>query len=310
MAGNFTIKAVSRMTGLTPHTIRVWEKRYGAVKPERTETNRRRYSEAEAERLGLLRRATLGGHSIGAIATLPSDQLKRLVEDLEEVSPPDPARADAAAELLDQGVEATRRLDTRVLEEVLSQGIVRLGQHGLLKRVVGPLAQRIGTLWQEGSISAAHEHFATAIIRGFLSRNSRSFAVGAEAPSLVVATPAGQLHELGAVMAAAAAADAGWNAVYLGTSLPAAEIAGAAIQHRARAVALSIVFPADDPTLPAELENLRAYLPPPTRILAGGRAASAYRDVLDRVGARWSEDLTEVYRMLDELRMPGAKTLF
>jgi methylmalonyl-CoA mutase cobalamin-binding domain/chain len=128
-----------------------------------------------------------------------------------------------------------------------------------------------------------------------------------EAPVLVVATPAGQLHELGAVMVAAAAADAGWNVVYLGTSLPAAEIAGAAIQNRAKAVALSIVYPADDPNLPTELENLRRYLPPTTHILAGGRSAAAYDEVLDQAGARWTDDLTEVYRWLDELRRPGRK---
>lgn len=304
MTGNYSIKAVSRLTGLTPHVIRVWEKRYRAVQPGRTGTNRRLYSEEEAERLGLLRRATLAGHSISAIASLPREKLLKLVEEAKDEERPVAVEKASASGLVQRGVDATTKLETRTLEEVLREGILKLGHHGLLTRIIGPLAQRVGVLWQEGTISAAHEHFATAVIRAFLSRNTRPFPAGPEAPVLIVATPVGQLHELGAVMAAAAATDAGWNVVYLGTSLPAAEIAGAAIQHRARAVALSIVYPADDANLATELENLRGYLPPATLLLAGGRAASAYGEVLGRVGAKWAEDVTEVYRLLDEIRKP------
>jgi DNA-binding transcriptional MerR regulator len=74
-----SIKAVSRRTGLSPHVIRIWEKRYGAVEPRRTSTNRRLYSDAEIERLNSLRLATAAGHSIGNIATLPLRQLNSLV---------------------------------------------------------------------------------------------------------------------------------------------------------------------------------------------------------------------------------------
>ena len=79
---------------------------------------------------------------------------------------------------------------------------------------------------------------------------------------LVVATPAGQIHELGALLVGAAAANLGWHVTYLGASLPAAEIAGAARQNRARAVALSLVYPEDDPRLEGELTRLRESLPP------------------------------------------------
>ena len=74
-----SIKAASRVTGLSPHLIRIWERRYGAVAPERTDTNRRLYSDAEIQRLNLLRLATGAGHSIGNIAKLPLGRLKSLV---------------------------------------------------------------------------------------------------------------------------------------------------------------------------------------------------------------------------------------
>src|SRR5262245_25366803 len=75
----YPIRAVARRTGLTSHVIRVWEKRYGAVSPMRTPTNRRLYSDTDVERLRLLHQATLAGHSIGQIAQLPNERLQALV---------------------------------------------------------------------------------------------------------------------------------------------------------------------------------------------------------------------------------------
>src|SRR5512133_1309735 len=85
---NYSIKAVAKLTGLTPHVIRVWEKRYGAVKPHRTDTNRRMYSESDVHRLGMLRHATTAGHSIGNIANLPEDRLAKLAMTSQVKGPP------------------------------------------------------------------------------------------------------------------------------------------------------------------------------------------------------------------------------
>jgi methylmalonyl-CoA mutase cobalamin-binding subunit len=117
-----------------------------------------------------------------------------------------------------------------------------------------------------------------------------------------VATPAGQLHELGAVMINAAAAQLGWRTTYLGASLPAAEIAGAAVQANGVAVALSIVYPEDDPNLPDELLKLRRFLPTAVKILSGGRGAAAYREALSRIGALQPGDLDAFSHQLDVLR--------
>src|ERR1700759_905100 len=97
-----SIKTVARLTGLSPHVIRIWEKRYGAVAPARSDTNRRLYSDSEVERLNCLRMATAAGHSIGNIATLPIARLRSLVEDTstsrkESVHPSQPSLAPARA---------------------------------------------------------------------------------------------------------------------------------------------------------------------------------------------------------------------
>ncbi len=205
---------------------------------------------------------------------------------------------------VEESLGAIRGMDARRLEEVLTHGIVSLGQHGLIEKVVAPVAEKLGALWREGAITAAHEHFASAALRSFLERNSRPFTVHANTATMIATTPAGQLHELGAAIAAAAASDLGWRVIYLGPSLPAADIAGAAIQNQARAVAISIVYPEDDPALPGELENLRQFLPSTTAIIAGGRAAGAYGPVFRKIGAHHAKNLRSFYDLLETLRRP------
>ncbi|MDB6057544.1 MAG: transcriptional regulator, MerR family, partial [Verrucomicrobiales bacterium] len=114
-----------------------------------------------------------------------------------------------------------------------------------------------------------------------------------------------QLHELGALLVAAAAANLGWSVTYLGASLPAAEIAGAAQLNRARAVALSIVYPEDDVNMEAELVYLRQMLPANIAILAGGRAMPAYMSALQKTGALPQKDLNELCATLEQLRGSG-----
>jgi MerR family transcriptional regulator, light-induced transcriptional regulator len=298
-----TIKAVSKRTGLTPHVIRIWEKRYGAVVPSRNQTNRRFYSDEEVERLLLLREAVNRGHSISSVAQLPSENLQKLVsEAIPTHAQPVDTLQDKAQHLVETATEAVRHLDSLELEKILTEAALELGNQGLLQRFVGPLAYHLGELWRTGSITAAHEHFATAAIRVFLGRASRSFAADQNAPGLIVATPSGQLHELGAVMVAAAATNVGWRVTYLGTGLPPAEIAGAALQNGAKAVALSIVYPDDDPNLAAELQSLRKYLPHEVKILVGGRAAEGYKEVLNQIGAIRTKDINDFAEQLDLLR--------
>lgn len=304
---NHSIRVVAMRTGLSPHVIRIWEKRYHAVDPLRTATKRRLYSEAEVERLNLLHQATELGHSIGVVAKLPDDQLREVVSCCAASARHGNGRSVPRA-LPDLGarcLEAVGQLDAQALEAVLREAALQLGSQGLLQKLIGPLAHEIGERWQRGDITAAQEHFASAAIRTFLGTLSRPFALPDSAPTLVVATPAGQLHELGAVMVAAAAAAHGWRVIYLGVSLPAAEIAGSALNGHAKAVALSIVYPKDDPNLPAELDNLRRYLPPEIKILAGGRGAAAYGEALARTGTLQTNGIEDLYRLLDHVRSPA-----
>jgi DNA-binding transcriptional MerR regulator/methylmalonyl-CoA mutase cobalamin-binding subunit len=304
------IQVVSRLTGLSPHVIRLWEKRYAAVSPERTKRNRRHYSKEAVNRLQLLARATASGHEISLIARLGLDELRRLVNTetsaQSRVAPAGsdnlPGRDVVELESIDAALKATTSFDAAALLQVMEVAAVRFGWNGMLRRLLGPLAQSLGERWLRGELTAAHEHFATAVIRDFLARTSRPYAIDSSAPPAIVATPAGQLHELGAVMVSAAAANLGWRSIYLGASLPCTEIAGPALQQSAKAVLLSIVYPEDDPKLGDELRRLRHHLPASIEIIVGGRAAKAYDEVLREIGALRPVDWDELNDLLENLR--------
>ncbi len=306
----YPIKVVARLTGLSAHVIRIWEQRYRAVEPQRTPTKRRLYSQGQIERLNLLRDATHAGHSIGQVAQLPTDKLGKLVAaspHLRAGAPRAATEAPKSASFHEECVAAIQSLDAHALDDALKRGATALGALGLLQRVVAPLTQTVGDLWREGTLTSAHEHFASAAIRVFLGNVAKPFGAMDNAPVLVVATPAGQVHELGALLVGAIAANLGWQVTYLGASLPAAEIAGAAQQRRALAVALSLVYPEDDPRLEGELNLLRESLPAEVKLLAGGRAMPAYRDALERVGALPMENLAQLGATLDRVRKLARK---
>ena len=300
------IGVAARRTGLKPDLIRAWERRYGAVEPGRTDTRRRFYSDADIERLQLLRRVVGTGHGIGQVANLSNAELRALIDDDTAAHPP------AAAELppvhggaepfLTLCVSAAQRLDVRDLELQLERASVAMSRSTLLEKLLVPLMQRIGDLWKRGEIRPFHEHMASAVVRTFLGNMRGAYHPGPSAPHLVVTTPPRQLHELGALIAAATAASEGWQVTYLGPNLPPEEIAAAGLQKEARAVALSLVYPPDDPLLIEDLRRLRRLLPETTVLIVGGRAAPAYAGVLQEVGAQYLDDMSAFRDKLEELR--------
>jgi DNA-binding transcriptional MerR regulator/methylmalonyl-CoA mutase cobalamin-binding subunit len=301
------IRVVSRQTGLSPHVIRVWERRYGAISPVRTASNRRLYSDQNIVRLILLYRATRAGYSIGQIANLPDDDLRNLVldngRDLDR-SPDNETRSGpvTARAHLDNCIGAVGDLDQESLENSLSLATIGLSQPVLIEQVLVPLMIHIGESWRYGSLRVAHEHLASAIVRSFLGNMSGAFDIPESAPELIVSTPSGQLHEIGALIAAATAQSLGWQVTYLGPNLPAEEIASAARQRNARAVALSIVYPPDEPRMGEELKKIRRLLPDDITIIIGGRAADAYPDPLSEIGANIMDDISSFRVHLEHLR--------
>lgn len=290
MSFSYSIRAVVEETGLSAHTIRAWERRYGAPLPGRTDTNRRVYDEDDVRRLKLLQRAVASGHSIGMIAALPVEDLARLIRAQGPQRGRPTGRSDAAPGIVAAAMQAVKILDAASFDAALVRGTVLLGIDALADKVIVPVLWQVGQMWEAGELTIAQEHFASALIRTHLERTRLSIRCPSGSPRMIATTPTGQQHEFGAMLAAIVAARLDWDVTYLGPDLPAEEIADATKRLQASAVALSLVFPAQDPVVEVQLRELRRLLNPGVEVVVGGGAAQSYAAVLDDIGVRTCDD--------------------
>lgn len=268
------IGVVSSRTGLSVEVLRAWERRYAVVQPTRSVDGQRLYSDADVERLGLLHRAARAGRSLATLASLPTIELQQMVaEDAEQAS----ARPSLPGAYREQAMEAVRALDPERLDSLLRRALLSLGAITFLEELVAPLLVDIGDAWHDGRITVAHEHAASAALVQFLGWITRALEVPGDAPRVLLATPAGEHHALGGMIAAAAAAHDGWHVTWLGADLPASQVAAGAMLGSAKLVALSVA--GDTPDLDRELRALRAQLDPHVPLLVGGARAATLADV-------------------------------
>lgn len=269
------IGVAAERSGLTADVIRAWERRYGVVEPRRDAAGRRVYTSADIARLRLLSRATEGGRSIGQVADLDAARLEELVaqdQAARRAAAPGPRVPKSAGEVVAEALKRVRGLDGAGLESLLVRSASLYGVPAFLRGVLAPLFREIGEEWHAGRLVPSQEHLATALARSVLGRLLARIPVPADAPVVLVATPAGERHEIGALLAAAEATVEGWRVVYLGADLPAVEIASAARVVGARLVALGAVYAPEPAELRREVEEVRAELPEAVTLLLGGPA--------------------------------------
>ena len=284
----YPIYYVARQTGLTAHQIRSWERRYGAVLPERTSSNRRLYSEADIVRLRLLAKGQNAGHSLAQVAELSTEDLTRLINKepsgLNDTSSSFQGGSEKVSRFYSAMLTAAVDTDVAGLEVALQEAAIELTRLELLNGLIMPLAVKLHELRQAGRIGAINEMMGTNMIRSFLLNTLRTTKISARSPKIVVTTPPGQSHEIGALVIALLASESGWQAKYFGTGLSAEDVAAAVAFTKARAVAL-YVHPQADPYQPrTELVRLRRYLNDETTILVGGQVDMAIADLFDSPG--------------------------
>lgn len=267
------IAVAASRSGLTPDVLRVWERRYRAFQPARTAGGQRMYSDDDLRRIWLLAAATRAGRNIGSVARLPTEELARMVEHDEAAALRLPAAPEAEGLDLSRELDAVRALDAAALGTVLRHALARNGVPHFIERHVPALMRAVGDAWTDGTMTIAHEHLASAVVLPLVLETVRLAPARDDAPRLIAATPAGEPHSVGAALAGAAAAVEGWNVIYLGAEVPAADIAAAAAASGALVVAISIVHMPDLTHTAGEVRTLRAALPPDVQLVIGGAGA-------------------------------------
>jgi len=244
-----TIGELSRLTGISTHTLRMWEKRYGTPEAQRLPSGHRRYPREEVPRLRAIAKALESGYRAGKVVCGTLEELQNLLglniplaskDPHEADSPNDPLAEASRGTVVERWVEAVHQYDEGCLERGFHE---EWGRHGPLNFVLsyaGPFIQRIGQGWSAGELTIAQEHFASERLSDFLSGKWRTLNARKGGPTIVLTTLPGESHRLGLLMCAAVTSLTDYKIVYLGTSLPVGDILSTVKKCEAKILAVSV----------------------------------------------------------------------
>ena len=291
--GLYPMRVVVQLTDLNAETIRAWQRRYGAIKPRRSEGNARRFTMEDIRRLSLLKKATAAGQAISEIAQLTEEELLKIIETNQQHATTERVRDDQLDNIFQGTVvrflEAVARYDTAEATKVLSSAALYLETRSFLLEIVIPLMNKIGQDWHSGAMRIGQEHFATEILKGVLFSQRTTTGSRPGGMPVVTCAPDGCLHEFGALIGGILMAQRGFDCVYLGPSVPFDDIAHAAESTKAELVVLSINSIFDD-AHQKTIEDGIAMLAKITTVWVGGPP-----------GITSLLDLTSPHRSIDSL---------
>ena len=261
---------------MSPELLRAWERRYGLLRPTRSEGGFRLYSEDDERRVATMRANLDRGVSAAEAARLA------LAEPASEAVISDdgaPALVRGAGELRD----ALDALDETAGHAALDRMLAELSVPTVLEAVVLPYLRELGHRWERGEVSVAQEHFASNLLRGRLLGLARGWDGGA-GPRALLACPSGELHDLALIAFGLALRARGWRITYLGADTPLSTVGELAGVLRPDAVVLAATIAERFTDDQAGLGSLAATAP---LWLAG---AGATAPVAQAAGARLLED--------------------
>jgi MerR family transcriptional regulator, light-induced transcriptional regulator len=212
--GVLRIGELSRRVGVSPEVLRAWERRYGVLRPTRTEGGFRLYSTADEARVRRMLALQQQGLS-PAVAARTAD-----AEDGTASGADEDSGAAAPAQALRQALaDALDRFDETAANRAFDRGLATLTLDTLLQDVVLPYLADLGDRWSAGRASVAQEHFASNVIRGRLLGLARDWGQGG-GPLALLACPPGELHDLGLICFGLALRARGWRIAFLGADTP------------------------------------------------------------------------------------------
>jgi MerR family transcriptional regulator, light-induced transcriptional regulator len=245
---NLNTKAVVSLLGVNEHTLRAWERRYGAVTPARSPEGRRSYSGKDIERLRLLIELTNQGHHIGNVATLPMPKLralKGLMAPVPAASDPIEAEAPAGTDHLNRILETLENFDLEKLNQALLTARFELSQKSLVMHLILPLMAKVGNLVICETLSIAQEHILSSLLRDHIGQIYHSlspyeFSSRMNHSTFALTTREGDMHEFGILISAILCALHRKRTHYLGPNLPARDVVFACKQFSIQNLVLGL----------------------------------------------------------------------
>lgn len=271
----YPIRTVATLTGVNPITLRAWERRYGLIRPVRTDSGHRLYSQNDIDTIHRVISLLDKGVAIG--------QMRHALR----ASPTEPVRAvatDPWGHYREQMISAIAQFDENRLENSYNEILALYPDDLVTRNVLLPLLVELGTRWESAVGSVAEEHFFAVYLRNKLGARFHHRHRHNHGPKLLAACLPGESHEVGLLLFALAANDTGFRLVLLGGDMPLAELPHAVRRAQADAIVLSGSIDPLPTLLTDALPQLVSAVDVP--VYLGGLTSVRHRDAIDAAGAQ------------------------
>ncbi len=211
----FSISQLSQYSGIKPHTIRIWEQRYNALQPARSEGNTRYYDGEQLRRL--LNIVSLIGtdHKVSELCVMPDSELSSLVLERK-----DSVENETHEYFVSQLIAAGMSYDQELFEELFERSLSKYRMSETYKMVLYPMLLRIGVMWSANTIASVQEHFISNIVRQKILRSIDALPVSkSSSDKWLLFLREDEFHELGLLFADFLIQQSGHKVVYLGSSV-------------------------------------------------------------------------------------------
>jgi MerR family transcriptional regulator, light-induced transcriptional regulator len=296
----YNIKAVARLVGLLPVTLRAWERRYGLPSPQRGDQGYRLYSEYDVRILRWLKGQTDAGMSIGRASDLllelcmkgqdPAVQLTRR-----------PEQSSTPAALQEQFIATLTNFDDTSSNHILRRAFSLYSIDQVLLEIIQPTLVALGEAWHQGKLPIAVEHFASQFCLQNLMSMLASSAPPYHAGTIVAACAPGEMHQIGLLMLVVMLRWRGWDVKFLGQDLKLDRLPEALAPIRPRLLLFTATRQESAANLSALPAILKNFPPPVPQVVLGGQGFDHINDSAVLPGALLRGTPTDVIQAIEKM---------
>lgn len=271
-SANYSIKDLETLTDIKSHTIRIWEKRYNILNPDRSDTNIRQYDNDDLTKLLNVSMLNKQGYKISKIAVMSSAEIRDLLIKSLDKSEHD--------DIINGLIIGMIELDERQCSLMVENATAKLGFEKTIDQIIFPFFHRIGVMWQTGAINPAQEHFITHFVRQKVisATDQLDYNPNKSLPKFLLLLPEKELHELTLLFCNYVLRSKNYETIYLSQAVP--------IHNLSRMVSISepdaIICYMTNPLSDAEIENIISHLNmmKNTTSFVGGAAIKGFHGAL------------------------------
>ena len=271
--GKYSIKDLETLSGIKAHTIRIWEKRYGVITPDRTDTNIRTYCDSELKKL--LNVALLNNHGL-KISKISKLDYKDICEEVEKIG----FSESSFDTYIDVLIVSMVDLDRLKFEKVLKDATDRLGFEDACINVLYPFLQKIGIMWMANTINPAQEHFISSlIIQKMYAAIDKLYTTEVKENKAIFFLREGELHEMGLLFYRYLLEKRGVDTIYLGQSVPMEDLKQTVEMHKPDYLVTALVATFEEDALGTYLNTLGNAFPEQKIIVSGFQISQFAGDI-------------------------------